>query len=142
MSRILDTRLQISRALDFAHAHGVIHCDVKPENILVMSTVVISGLLLLNVQICDFGICDGKPQLNLSSRNKKEGKCVSMASLNMSTAPAYPRGTKTYSSPEQALGKVLTPKTDVYSLSKTMLELVQLSRDIEGRQRLIDLASH
>ncbi|HSG82711.1 MAG TPA: serine/threonine-protein kinase, partial [Gemmatimonadota bacterium] len=91
---------QVASALDHAHRHGVIHRDVKPENILFSE-----GLPV----VADFGIA----------------KAVSEAERGHLTRTGVPVGTPGYMSPEQAMGHLtLSERTDVYSLSCVAYEML------------------
>ncbi len=94
---------QIASALDYAHEHGCVHCDVKPANILLDG----AG----HVMLSDFGIA------RILQPNEATG--------HLSTkAPAALMGTPHYISPEQALGQPLDGSSDVYSLGVTLFFLL------------------
>jgi hypothetical protein len=88
---------QIASALDYAHQAGVIHRDIKPSNALVDR----SGDVLLT----DFGI-------------------AKIAEATVQFTGQGTVGTPAYMSPEQAMGKELTPATDVYSLGIVLYEML------------------
>ncbi len=94
---------QISSALDYAHGHGCVHCDVKPANILLDS----DGSVLLS----DFGIA------HMMRRDI-------IAEQSPTKTPGTLMGTPDYISPEQALGQPLDGRTDIYSLGITLFYLL------------------
>ena len=88
---------QICRGLEHAHQNGVIHRDLKPANIMISN--------LGQVKILDFGVAHFQTEDNL-------------------TALGAVLGTYHYMSPEQALGKKVTPASDVFSLGILFYELL------------------
>jgi serine/threonine-protein kinase len=93
---------QIAGALDAAHAHGLVHRDVKPANVLIAPAPVPQGHD--HVYLTDFGI------------TKRAG------SLSGVTAAGVIVGTMDYLSPEQIAGKPVTARTDQYSLGCVVYE--------------------
>ena len=87
---------QIAGALAQAHANNLVHCDIKPHNILVMP----DG----NVKVADFGIARAVTESTMTYNNI-------MGSVH-------------YFSPEQARGTMITPKSDVYSLGVLLYEML------------------
>ncbi len=101
----LTIAIQIAKALECAHKNGIIHRDIKPQNILVTS----DGL----VKVTDFGIA----------------KIADSATLtNTSTI----LGSAHYFSPEQAKGGFIDNKTDIYSLGVVMYEMLTGKLPFEG----------
>lgn len=98
--------IQICRALDYAHAHRVIHRDIKPQNILVS----VDG----TVKVADFGIAKGATS-----------STVTIAGSNI-------MGSVHYSSPEQARGGFTDEKSDLYSLGVVLYEAVTGKVPFEG----------
>src|SRR5947199_1142679 len=94
---------QIATALDYAHQHGCVHCDVKPANILLDS----DG----SVALSDFGIA------HMMRRDI-------IAEQSPTRSPAMLMGTPDYISPEQALGQPLDGRSDIYSLGITLFYLL------------------
>jgi serine/threonine-protein kinase len=88
---------QLCRALGSAHAQGVVHCDVKPGNVLIASTGA--------VKVGDFGVA-------------RLGDATSQG------LPATIAGTPRYMSPEQAGGRRPTAATDVYSAGVVLYEML------------------
>jgi serine/threonine-protein kinase len=98
--RAADIATDVAAALGFAHRNGVVHRDVKPGNVLISS----AGL----VKVTDFGIA------RAISHNAEEAL----------TQTGSVMGTATYFSPEQAQGKSVDPRSDLYSLGIVMYEMV------------------
>ena len=97
---------QVVGALAHAHHNGVVHRDIKPENILVAME---AGEPV--VKLIDFAIA-----VIYTSRWKQW--------FRWPRGRSSIRGTKTYMSPEQILGKPLDPRSDIYSLGVMLYELV------------------
>ena len=102
--------LQVADGLSYAHARGVIHRDVKPENILLSE-----GAAL----VADFGIA----------------RAVSAAGVRTLTDVGQPVGSPAYMSPEQLAGsRAIDARTDVYSLACVLYEM------LVGQPPLLDVA--
>jgi eukaryotic-like serine/threonine-protein kinase len=96
--RAVELALEIADALAFAHEHGLVHRDVKPQNVLLTP----DG----NAKVTDFGIARS---LDVEHGVTQTGTVL---------------GTSNYLSPEQASGKPTTQATDVYSLGVVLYELL------------------
>jgi len=94
---------QLTAALDYAHEHGCVHCDVKPANMLLDS----EGRVMLS----DFGIAH---LMNNADKSASNGAKASDSVM----------GTPDYVSPEQALGHPLDGCSDIYSLAVTLFFLL------------------
>ncbi|HET19971.1 MAG TPA: HAMP domain-containing protein [Chromatiales bacterium] len=89
---VLKIVIQVADALDYAHRHGVVHQDIKPENIAITSE---SG----NVKVLDFGIARLQDQV-----------------LPRGAGGGYVAGTPDYMSPEQIRSQEIDGRSDLYSL--------------------------
>ncbi len=112
---VLEWLQDAARALDAAHAEGVVHRDVKPANLLLDR----EG----NVHVADFGI-------------------ASAAGLDSLTQTGTILGTAGYLSPEQARGERATPASDRYALAVVAFELLTGSRPFEAESTTAEAAAH
>jgi serine/threonine-protein kinase len=112
----LDAAICMARALAFAHAHGFVHRDVKPQNILVSSNGVI--------KITDFGIARS---LNVGGAVTEVGTVL---------------GSADYISPEQAQGQPVEKAGDIYSLGVVLYELLTGEVPFRGESFLAVAMKH
>ena len=104
---ILEIALQLSDALAAAHARGVVHRDVKPSNVIVSEG--------RRVKVLDFGLAQYTPPVDEAASTWSRPAIEAAGAL---------AGTVAYMSPEQALGKELDARTDIFSLGIVLHELL------------------
>lgn len=123
--RLLNTFLSIVRTMDYAHSNGVVHRDLKPQNVIVGrfgETIVL-----------DWGLAK---DLNLSrssdDREVRESGAVDTSA--MLTRAGTIQGTPAYMSPEQAAGNVdaIGPYTDVFALGGILFQILTGTMPFEG----------
>jgi serine/threonine-protein kinase len=95
--KTLEISLQIAKALQYAHKNNVIHRDVKPDNIILTEDNI--------VKLMDFGIAKVTDSVTVTNSNKIIGSVH-------------------YFSPEQAKGKFVDHRTDIYALGIVMYEMI------------------
>ena len=108
---------EIADALDAAHQAGVVHRDVKPENVLLVSG---------HAVVCDFGIA----------------RALSVVGANTLTGIGVSLGTPSYMSPEQAAGDAVDGRSDIYALGCVMYEMLAGDPPFTGTNMQRVMAQH
>jgi serine/threonine-protein kinase len=104
VTEAVDIARQIAQGLGYAHRHGVIHRDIKPGNVIVTAEGV--------AKIIDFGLAK-LPEMTMTL--------------------GYVKGTPAYMSPEQAVGKEIDFRSDIWSLGAITYEMVTAALPFAGK---------
>ncbi len=124
---VLDAAIQTSAALNAAHEAGIIHRDIKPENIMLRQ----DGL----VKVLDFGLA------KLTEKTSEEASSEDATIAMVNTKPGMVMGTVAYMSPEQARGKHVDARCDIWSLGVVMFELFTGRRPFVGEEPMDVISS-
>jgi Tol biopolymer transport system component/tRNA A-37 threonylcarbamoyl transferase component Bud32 len=122
--------IQIADALTRAHAAGIVHRDLKPANIIVAD----DG----RVKLLDFGLA----KLTEKIDNDPEGAATTMAAQESpETEEGAIVGTVAYMSPEQAEGRKVDGRSDIFSFGSVLYEMVTGRRAFEGATKISTLSA-
>ena len=118
LNEAIEIAIQIASALAAAHAGGIVHRDIKPDNVIVRN----DGI----VKVLDFGIA------KLGERRVETIRRMATTVGSSTSEPGMVLGTAKYMSPEQARGIEVDARSDIFSLGAVLYEMVTGRAAFEG----------
>ena len=117
--KILSTATQIAKGLEAAHASGIVHRDIKPDNIFVSAAN--------HVKILDFG---------LAAQRGGAAAAAAAETVTAATRDGAVMGTPGYMAPEQVRGEVSDHRADIFSLGCVIYEMLSGRRAFQGKSSI------
>jgi len=127
LAETLDIAVQIASALEAAHSAGIVHRDIKPENVMIRP----DGL----VKILDFGIA------KLIEKKAEPIDAEAATTIKAGTNAGMIIGTAAYMSPEQACGRAVDARSDIFSFGVVLYEMLCGKHPFEGENAIETIGS-
>ena len=130
LDELLDLAIQITEALDVAHAGRIVHRDIKPANILLTPRG--------QIKVMDFGLA----KMDAERNGPDSGDANSTIAIDFVTSAGSTIGTVAYMSPEQARGEKLDTRSDLFSLGVVLYEMATAQDAVSWNHHGDDVCSH
>lgn len=127
MAEAIDTAVAIAQALEAAHEKGIVHRDLKPANIM----LTIDGV----PKVLDFGLARQSESFGSTTEVSTDSPTITSPPplpVNSPTIPGAIMGTAGYMSPEQARGRPVDKRSDIFSFGCVLYELLTGARPFAG----------